>query len=102
MEEEDGAAMKPAATTLYWLSALLFSALAGYRLSLWKVSGMAGKEFAAHTAVLFLSPLFACVVLALIVALSRRWAFNKRGLYALSGLLTLATLALAAWTWLAA
>ena len=91
--------MKSAATTLYWVSALIFSALAGYRLSLWKVSGMSDKTaFAAHTAVLFLWPLFACVVLGLIVALTRRWAFNPKVLYGLSGLFTLGAAILAAWS----
>jgi len=89
---------KPAAITLYWLSALLFSAVTGYRLSLWKVTGMAGSDWGATTAVIFLWPLFAAVVLAILVAITRAGALKPAVLHGLSALLTAAALVLLGWT----
>ncbi len=89
---------KPSAITLYWLSALLFSAISGYRLSLWKVSGMSGSAWGATTAVIFIWPLFAAVVLAILVAVTRAGALKPAILQGLAALLTLGALALLGWT----
>lgn len=88
---------KPSPLTVYWLTALLFSAVAGYRLSRWKVTGMAGTDWGASMAVIFLWPLFAAVVLGILVAITRRGLHKPRLLRWLSTLLAAATLLIVAW-----
>lgn len=88
---------KPSPVTIYWVTALLFSAVAGYRLSQWKVTGMGGTHWGANVAVIFLWPLFGAVVLGILVAVTRRGTQKPRLLPWLSALLTLATLLVAIW-----